>query len=89
MSIDCFLDGRPTGNWTRPFTSGLPVTRPIVALADGFPAEPRPEKKAIYKFVLGFLGSRELVNFTRTQALQSQDSIPAAAGVPTFLLRSK
>jgi hypothetical protein len=30
-----------------------------------------------------------LVNLTRTEALQSRDSIPAAAAVPRFLLRSK
>jgi hypothetical protein len=37
---------------------------------------------------LTFLRLRALF-LTRTEALQSQDSIPAAAAVPTCLLRSK
>jgi hypothetical protein len=68
----------------------LPLTRPIVALADGFPAKPRSKIDSDFTILLlRFPGSRELLNFTRTQAPQSRDSIPAAAAVPTFLLRSK
>jgi hypothetical protein len=67
-------------------TPGLSATRKL--FRNGLRGDQlRKNRRDLHPFV-GFPDAERVPNFTRTQASQSQDSTPAGAAVPRFLLRS-
>ena len=73
---------RPPRAWLRP--------APSARKPDLLPKEVTATAASLFLSFFSFCrAALRLVSFTQTQVRQSRDSIPGAAAVPRFLLRSK
>src|ERR1700681_4454026 len=69
--------------------AGIRAGRPVRPYPSPLEESPSRVNHLSTQSCIAEMEGKGLVNLTRTEALQSRDSIPAAAAVPRFRLRSK